>query len=412
MSSSNLKIRAYLFPLLLILSIISGGVTGLTYSQSAIWLKPVGDIFLNLMLTAIVPLVFFSVSAAVARVGASQQLGRIITAMLLVFIFTGVAAALFMLAVTSIFPPAQNIYIPLPAQASTETVSLSSQLAGILTVTEFSKLLSHNSMLPLIFFAMLTGTAVSASGEQGRPFANFLQAGAAVFLRLITIVMYFAPLGFFAWFAVLAAQFGPELLHNYVRVTVIYYVFATIYFLAGFTVYAWLADRLSGVKTYWKNQLLPALTSLATCSSAASIPANMQAAKDMGVKPDVFETVIPLGAIVHKDGSVLGAVIKIAFLFGIFHMSFSGAGVMLTAVIAAVLAGTVMGAIPGGGMLGEMLILGIYGFPAQALIMIAAISVIIDPLATMLNVTGDTVCSMLVERLVKPEQACASCPES
>jgi len=80
-------------------------------------------------------------------------------------------------------------------------------------------------------------------------------------------------------------------------------------------------------------------------------------------------------------------------------MSFSGAAVLLTALITAIMAGTVMGAIPGGGMLGEMLILSLYGFPPQALIVIAAISIIIDPLATMLNVTGDTVCGMMVEKL-------------
>lgn len=143
------------------------------------------------------------------------------------------------------------------------------------------------------------------------------------------------------------------------------------------------------------------ITALATCSSAASIPVNLQAAKNMKVSTDVYETVVPMGAILHKDGSVLGAIVKIAFLFGIYGMSFTQPSVLLTALMIALLVGTVMGAIPSGGMLGEMLILSFYGFPPESLLIIAAISIIIDPIATMLNVNGDSVCSMLVDRLLK-----------
>lgn len=169
----------------------------------------------------------------------------------------------------------------------------------------------------------------------------------------------------------------------------------------AFTFYAYLAGKIPGIKIFWKNVLPPAITALATCSSAVSIPVNLQAAKNMKVSPDIYETVIPLGTILHKDGSILGGVVKIAFLFGIYHMNFLSPMVLLTAVLVAILVGTVMGAIPSGGMLGEMLILSVYGFPPQALLVIAAISIIIDPLATMLNVTGNTVCSMLISRLLE-----------
>ena len=108
-----------------------------------------------------------------------------------------------------------------------------------------------------------------------------------------------------------------------------------------------------------------------------------------------------LFAIIHKEGSVIGGMVKIAFLFGMYHLDFSGAGVLFTALGVSMLVGTVMGAIPSGGMLGELLILSIYGFPPTALLTIAAISIIIDPMATMLNVTGNSVSSMMIARLVE-----------
>jgi Na+/H+-dicarboxylate symporter len=97
---------------------------------------------------------------------------------------------------------------------------------------------------------------------------------------------------------------------------------------------------------------------------------------------------------------VIGGMVKIAFLFGLFHLPFQGLSVWLGAIGISMLVGTVMGAIPSGGMLGELLILTVYGFPPSALIVVAAISIIIDPLATLLNVTGNTVGSMLIARLV------------
>ena len=181
----------------------------------------------------------------------------------------------------------------------------------------------------------------------------------------------------------------------------IYYVSALIYFFVAFTAYAYLAGKTQGIKLFWNNVFLPVVTSIATCSSAASIPANLAATKEMHVPPEIYETAVPLGSIIHKDGSVMGGVFKIAFLFGIFHMDFSGASVLLMAFGVSILVGTVMGAIPSGGLLGELLILSVYGFPPTVLIAVAAISIIIDPIATMLNVTCNSVSSMMIARLVE-----------
>ncbi|HDV5728585.1 TPA: cation:dicarboxylase symporter family transporter, partial [Legionella pneumophila] len=156
-----------------------------------------------------------------------------------------------------------------------------------------------------------------------------------------------------------------------------------------------------GVRLFWGNIFLPAATSIATCSSAASIPANLMATKSMRIPAEIYETSIPLGSIIHKDGSVMGGVFKIAFLFGIFHLPFASLPVLMMALGVSLLVGTVMGAIPSGGMLGELLILSVYGFPPSVLIAVAAISIIIDPIATMVNVTSNSVCSMMIARLVE-----------
>ncbi len=389
------------FPLLLILSIILGGFTGYFWAPAAACLKPLGDLFLNLIFTAVVPLVFFSVSAAIARIGGSGQLQKIITAMVVTFLLTSTIAAIFMLVVVNLYSPAQNLLIKLTISSKTTELNFVNQIINTFSVTDFSQLFSHEHMLALIIFSILVGLACAFTGEKSKVFAQFLQSGNEVSMKIIHYIMFYAPIGFFAYFAVLFGDLGTKLLHDYFRATVIYYSAGMLYFMLAYTFYAYCAGGTNSIKIFWQNVLLPMLTALATCSSAASIPANLQAVKKIGVPPNIYETIIPLGSILHKDGTVLGAIVKIAFLFGVFHLNFTDPGVWFTALLIALLVGTVMGAIPSGGMLGEMLILTIYGFPPEALMMIAAISIIIDPLATMLNVTGNTVCSMVIARFVQ-----------
>lgn len=389
--------RMHAYSIILLLSIILGSITGYYLGPDAFLLKPFGELFLNLLFTAVIPLVFFSIAASVAQLGKNKKLGRILLAMIITFIFTGLIAAIYMIIIVKIFPPAHGSVLKIDAGPQIPSVGMISQITNMSTVHDSSQGLSNINIIPIILFSFITG--LIAASLKKKSFADFLQSGTDVFLKVISIIMYFAPIGFFAYFALLIGEIGPQLLSDYFRIFIIYYTSALIYFVFAFSFYAYLGGGMSRVKLFWQNVFIPMTTSFATCSSAASIPVNLQATRDMKVSDEIAETIIPIGAMIHKDGTVLGAIIKISFLFALFGLPFAGPHVLLTAIMVAILVGTVMGAIPSGGMLGEMLILSIYGFPPQALMMTAVISLIIDPLATMLNVTGDSVCAMIIERI-------------
>lgn len=405
------KTRAYHFVTLLLCSILCGALTGYIIGPAAVKLKPFGDIFLNLMYTLVVPLIFFSLASAIASMEQVHKMWRILSRMLFTFLVTSIIAAVFMVLAVKLFPLHTTLSLPITAMPIAGNSNMTNQLANILTVSNFSDLLNRDNMLALIFISILIGFATVGAGEKAKPFQLFLQAGSQVSMKAIEYIMYYAPIGFFAYFAVLVGQAGPELIKDYMNITILYYSAALLYFLIGFSLFAYFSAKRQGVSTFWKNSIIPATTAIATCSSAASIPTNLLAAKKIGVPEQIYELVIPLGSIIHKDGSVLGGVIKIAFLFSIFHLPFVGIFTLLTAILIALLVGTVMGAIPGGGMIGEMLILSVYGFPPQALIIVAAISILIDPPATLLNVTGNTICSMIIARLVEGKNWLQSKPE-
>lgn len=395
------KLKAYRFSMFLLIAILLGVIIGLLFGEKATMLKPFGDIFINLLFMIVVPLVFFSIASSVASMESLKRLGKIMGSMMLVFIATGIIAAIIMLIAVTIYPPGAGVSVQIVSPETTEDLSFAEQLVNTFTVPDFMNLLSRSNMLALILFAVLIGLGTGLTGEAGKPFARFLISGSEVFMKVIKLVMYYAPIGLMAYFATLIGDFGAALLGDYAKAIILYYPVAILYFLIGFTFYAFIAGGKVGVIKFWQNILTPAVTALGTGSSFATLPVNLTAAKQIGVPKDIRETVLPLGATIHMDGSCLSAILKIAFVFGVFNMDFTGFSTFVTAIGVALLSGIVMSGIPGGGFIGEMLIVTLYGLPVQALPMISAIGVVVDPPATMVNATGDTVASMIVTRTIE-----------
>lgn len=391
----------YRFPLILLGSIILGSIIGLVIGEKATVLKPLGDIFLNLMFTIVVPLVFLTISSAVSAMVDMKRLGKIIGNMLLVFVITGMIASIIMIITVNIFPPAENVSLELPEVEEINPLSTGEQIVAAITVTDFPLLISRKNMLPLILFSIFFGICVSLMGDKGKKIVEGLNILSQVFLKMVSLIMYYAPIGLGAYFAALIGDFGPELLGSYARAMVVYYPICIAYFFIAFFFYSYYAGGKKGVNMYFKNIFPVVITSLATQSSIATLPVNIETTKKMGVPKDIRDIVLPIGATTHMDGSCLSAILKISFLFGIFNMPFEGIGTYATAILISVLSGVVMSGVPGGGLIGEMLIVNLYGFPMEAFPIVATIGYLVDPPATMINVTGDTVASMMVTRILE-----------
>ena len=397
-------LKQWRFTLILVVSVAAGSGLGLLLGPTAAAVKPLGDILLNLLFCAVVPLIFFSLSASVASSDNLGRMGRIAGWMLVVFVGTGLIAAVVMIAAVKGFDPARGLTLELSAPPQDAPLGLGKRLVETFTVPDFQHLLSRRNMLALIVFSLLTGIAAHTAAEKGKAFRDFLVSGAAVMTQLIRLIMLYAPVGLGAYFAYLVGVFGPQLIGTYARAAAVYYPVALGYFAVGFSCYALLAGGRQGLKRFWTHIPPAALTAWGTGSSLAALPANLEAAERIGVPEDVRKIVLPLGATIHMDGSCLAAILKIAVLFALFGREFSGVEVYATAIGIALLSGTVMSGIPGGGFLGEMLIVTLYGFGPEALPIISMLGVFVDPPATMVNAAGDTVAAMLVARFLDKKQ--------
>lgn len=402
-------LKAYRSSVLLLASVVVGGLIGAIVGPKAAVVEPLGDLFLNLMFMVIVPLVFFSVTSAIGNMVSMKRLGKIMLAVVIVFTSTALLTSVLTFIGALIMNPTKGIDVSAvqslmkaaDSTQSAEQVSFLKHLVNTFTVNDFINLFSRKNMLQLIVFSVGLGTAIAMVKEKAQPLAKVLDAGANAMMKLVDIVMYYAPIGLGCYFASVIGQLGPQILQGYLKSFVLYLILSVIVYFGLFTLYAYIAGGRDGIKSFWRNAATPSITALATCSSAACIPVNLEYVKKMGVPKDIAETVIPLGANTHKDGSVIGGVLKVVFLFGLFGYDMTSIPVVLSIIFTGFLVGAVMGAIPGGGMIGEMLIISVYGFPPEVLPIIAVISTIIDAPATLLNSTGNMVCSMMVARFVE-----------
>ncbi len=390
----------YRFPLLLLISICGGMITGWIMGSDANWLSPFGDIFVNMLFTIAVPLVFFTISSSIANMNSLKRLGKILGYMLMVFGITSLIAAVFMLVGVLIVNPVGNFGITL-SDGVKESVDLGTSIVELFTVSDFSQLLSKNHMFPLIIFSSFFGISVSLVGEEAAPLKKILNVCSSAMMRLIKIIMYYAPIGLFAYFACLIGTYGPELIGSYAKTFILYLVMAVLYYGIFYGIYAYIVGGKRMVKKSFKSMMLPTLTALGTCSSLATLPTNIDAANKLEVSKDVRDVALPIGATMHMEGSSMASILKIVFLFTIFGEPFTGIGTITTALLISVLSGVVMSGIPGGGLIGELLIVSLYDFPLTAFPIIATIGWLVDSPATALNAVGDIPTTLMIDKLVK-----------
>ena len=399
-------LKNYASIIFMLLGIVGGCVVGAIFpvtetSAGASVLKPLGTLFINMMFCIVVPMVFASIAGAVANMGNRKRAGKIMGVTIGTFVVTGAIAAVIMYFVMQAFPPVLVPWDNIPSEEMGEYATLSQLIVNFFTAEDFVGLLSRRAMLPLIVFSILFGFAVNMNGGKDSVIGKWLEDLSAVMLNFVKIVSYYAPIAFFGFFADLVATYGSQITTDYARAMLAYYPLCAIYVFTAFPLFAWIGGGKQGPREMFRHILKPAMVSLGTCSSVATIPTNMEAAKATGISKDVSDMVLPLGATMHMDGSCFSCVLKIAFVFGVFGKDF-GLDMLVPVILVAVLSSVGMSGVPGGGYIGEYIICSIF-FPEQialAFPILVTIGNLVDPPATMINSAGDYVVSFIVERFV------------
>ena len=404
-------LKNYGFILFMLLGIIAGCIVGALWpavkdangeiiNQGARVLEPLGTLFVNLMFCIVVPMVFCSICSAIANMDSMKKAGKIMGTTIATFLITAALAAIITYVICRIFPLVKGQYQVTEGEVDT-AMGVGDLIVNFFTKPDFSELLSRRAILPLIVFAVLCGFGIQLAGGKETKTAQLLADITNCIMKVVKLISYYAPIGFFGFFAYLVATYGPELIGDYGRTLIIYYILSFAYMFAFFPLYARFGGGKGAIRMMFRKLFKPAAVSFGTCSSVATIPTNMEAAEETGISKDVSDIVMPLGATMHMDGSSMGAIIKVAFLFGIFGKDFT-TGEAILAIIVAVFSSVAMSGIPGGGGTGDLVLCTMF-FPDQLAIaypISIALANLIDPPATMVNAAGDYVVSYIVSRFV------------
>lgn len=402
----------YKSTIILLVAIIVGTIIGIIFKEKATILSPFGDLFLNLLFVIIVPLIFLNITTAIARMKQPKRLGKIIFSIIGVFVITSIIAVLIGFVSTYFIKlvdtedgkqitSALEESIGEDESNETEEMTIADRTISLVTVNDFSKLFSKDNIIALLIFSVIVGIAINMSKEKAEPVIKLLESANTVVENVVKIIMYYAPIGLGCYMASFIGTFGSSIAVGYLKTFFIYLIISVLYFFIIYSIYAFIAGGKKGVIAFWKNVLPSTATALGTCSSAACIPVNIESTKKMGVPNDIAETTIPLGTSFHKDGSIIGSVFKIMFLVCLFGTNLGTPGGIFSILGVALLANLLITAVPiGGGTISEMLIITMLGYPVAALPILTVIATIIDAPATVLNVVGDEVSSMMVARIV------------
>jgi len=393
-SNSFLKNNWFFFSM--IIGIVAGIIVGFVWPNAGV-LEPLGTLFINMMFCVVVPMVFFSISSSIANMKSAKRAGKLMGTTVITFMVTTIIASVIMYVLVRFIP----VYTGEPAfePGASEPMTAGAMIVGFFTKPDFPELWSRRSILQLIIAGIFFGFGVQMCGGPKTKVAGLLDEITQVLMKVIKLISYYAPIGFFGFFASLVAAHGADFVSSYARAIILYYVVAFAYMFLIFPLYARFGGGPGAVKVMFQHLFRPAAVAFGTCSSVATIPTNMEVSEDTGISKDVTDIVLPMGATMNMDGSGMSAIIKVAFLFGMFGKDFATTDALL-AIIVATVSSVAMSGIPGGGGTGELVLCSLF-FPEQLAVafpIAQAIGDLVDPPATMVNAAGDYVASFIVSR--------------
>ncbi len=394
--------------IILVIFILIGTFLGIILKEKAQVLNPFGDLFINMLLITIVPLIFLTIVTSIYKVNKPKRLSKTLFSIIVTFIFTSLLMIFIGIISTKLFrlvdtKDINNIIgtINTDFEYIKENTNILERIVNMISVSDFIKLLTRDNIIAIIVISILIGISMAKEKEKSLPLYNLLESAKNVLFRFIRIIMYYAPIGLCCYFASLVGTFGSSILIGYLKTFIIYTIASLFIYFIIYPLFAYISYGKNGIKKYWQNIIPPSLTALATCSSAASVPVNMTSTKNIGVDEDIADMTISLGTSFHKDGSSLGSVFKIMFLVYLLNSNVS----IIKIIGISLLATLLVSAIPiGGGTISETLIISMLGFPITTLPLLTIIATIIDPGATLLNVVGDTSAAMIINRLVEKKK--------
>lgn len=401
----------------IMLGLIFGAIIGILANKFGFsafithYVKPFGTAFIRLITMVVVPLVFASLFVGTASLNDVRKLGRIGSKTIIYYLCTTAIAITIGLVLANLLQPGSGIskatQEQLLANYSNEAASkidvalkkpgIAETLLNIIPRNPIESL-ANGDMLQIIFFALIFGIAITLiPPAKAAPVISFFDGINEAMIKLVHIIMAFAPYGVFALIASIIGEFGLGILSPLFKYSLVVIVGLLIHVTLIYSLALKLLTRAKASVTQFFRGIRPAqLIAFSSSSSSATLPVTMECVEEnLGVTKEISSFVLPLGATINMDGTALYQGVAAMFIAQVFGMDLT-IGQQLTIVLMATLASIGAAGVPGVGMITLTMVLKQIGIPLEGIALILGVDRILDMCRTTVNITGDAVCAVVV----------------
>ncbi len=390
-------------PVQILIALALGIVVGLVCyftgnaAFTASYLKPFGDIFVNLLKFIVVPVVLLSMIDGIVSMGDMKKVGAVGWKTVAYFLCTTAIACVIGLVFANVF----NSMHLFPQLALTEgevwdkatSANFMDTLVGIFPSNMWSSFSTAN-MLQVIVIALFFGGGILAAGEKGKLCKDIVTSFYAVIEQVMTFIISLSPIGVFTMMAWVVATQGAEIIGSLVLVLLCAYLG---YIAHAVLVYSMSAKAFAGMSPvrFFRGAFAAMMFAFTSTSSAATLPVSKECADELGADTEISAFVLPLGSTINMDGTAIYQCVATIFLASCAGVQLS-LGQMVTIVVTATLASIGTAGVSGAGMIMLAMVLTAMGIDVNLIMIIYGVDRLFDMGRTCLNVTGDISCAICV----------------
>ena len=369
------------------------------------YIKPWGDIFLNLLKFVVVPIVLFSIASGVISMKDIGKVGAIGGKTVVYYMCTTAFAVVLALILANIATGMGLFHVLDTTDLSYTPPEGQSIMTVIVNIfpSNAIKPLADATMLQVIVISLFLGFGILLAGEKGLVAAQVVDSFNEVFMKIMDLIIKLSPIGVACLICPVVAENGPMILRDLVAVLALAYVG---YILHALIVYSSTVKLLGGLSplAFFKGMAPAMMMAFSSASSVGALPFNLECTERLGARREVASFVLPLGATINMDGTAIYQGVCAVFIATAYGVSLS-LGDMVTIVLTATLASIGTAGVPGAGMVMLAMVLQSVGLPIEGIALVAGIDRVFDMGRTTVNITGDAACTLIVSRMEDRKEA-------
>lgn len=367
------------------------------------YVKPFGTIFLNLIKFIVVPIVLCSIISGVISMQDIRKVGSIGWKTVVYYMITTACAVIVGLFFANIFKGTFQVLqtTDLKYEVAT-TTNFMDTLVNIFPSNIVQPLVDA-TMLQVIVIALFFGFGIILAGEKGEPLAKVINSLNDVSMIIMELILKLSPIGVFCLITPVVAENGPKILGSLAMVLLTAYVSYAVH---AIVVYSSTVKAMSGLSpiAFFKGMAPAMILAFSSASSVGTLPLNLECTEKLGARKDVASFVLPLGATINMDGTAIYQGVCAVFIASCFGIDLTLTQ-MITIVLTATLASIGTAGVPGSGMIMLAMVLQSVGLPVEGIALVAGVDRIFDMGRTVVNITGDAACTIIVSKLEEKKEA-------